>query len=102
VRAVDSGIYTCVISTACSSVVSNPATLTVEAACYANCDLSTAAPVLNVDDFTCFINQFAQAQALPHAQQVSHYANCDGSTTAPALNVDDFTCFINHFAVGCS
>jgi YVTN family beta-propeller protein len=69
--------------------------------CYANCDESTTAPILNVDDFTCFINQFAMAQSLPHAQQVVHYANCDRSTIAPALNVDDFTCFINEFAQGC-
>jgi hypothetical protein len=70
-------------------------------ACYANCDGSTVAPVLNVDDFTCFINEYAQAQTLPHEQQVTHYANCDGSTIAPALNVDDFTCFINRYAQGC-
>jgi hypothetical protein len=69
--------------------------------CYANCDGSTVEPVLNVDDFTCFINEFAQAQTLPHEQQVTAYANCDGSTVAPALNVDDFTCFINQFAQGC-
>jgi hypothetical protein len=69
--------------------------------CYANCDGSTAAPILNVDDFTCFINEFAAAQFLPHAQQVSAYANCDQSTTAPVLNVDDFTCFINAYATGC-
>jgi hypothetical protein len=71
------------------------------AVCYANCDGSTVEPVLNVDDFTCFINEFAQAQGLPHEQQVTHYANCDNSTIAPALNVDDFTCFINQFATGC-
>jgi hypothetical protein len=69
--------------------------------CYANCDGSTVEPVLNVDDFTCFINEYAQAQTLPHEQQVTHYANCDGSTIAPALNVDDFTCFINRYAQGC-
>jgi hypothetical protein len=69
--------------------------------CYANCDQSTVPPVLNVDDFTCFINQYAQGQGLPHSQQLSHYANCDGSTIAPVLNVDDFTCFINQFALGC-
>ncbi len=28
-------------------------------ACYANCDDSTAAPVLNVADFTCFLGRFA-------------------------------------------
>ena len=27
--------------------------------CYANCDGSTAAPVLNVNDFTCFLNRYA-------------------------------------------
>jgi hypothetical protein len=69
--------------------------------CYPNCDGSTVEPILNIDDFTCFINEFAQAQSLPHAQQLTHYANCDNSTTDPVLNVDDFTCFINAFAQGC-
>jgi hypothetical protein len=70
-------------------------------ACYANCDGSTVEPILNVDDFTCFINEYASAQSLPHAQQLAHYSNCDGSTIAPVLNVDDFTCFINQYAQGC-
>jgi hypothetical protein len=69
--------------------------------CYANCDGSTTAPILNVEDFTCFINEFAAAIQLPHEQQLTHYANCDESTTAPVLNVEDFTCFINKFAQGC-
>jgi hypothetical protein len=64
----------------------------VGAACYANCDSSTAAPVLNVADFTCFLNKYAAGDA---------YANCDGSTTSPVLNVADFTCFLNKFAAGC-
>jgi hypothetical protein len=71
------------------------------APCYANCDGSTVQPILNVDDFTCFINEYAQAQSLPHAQQIGHYTNCDNSTAAPALNIDDFTCFINVYAQGC-
>lgn len=70
-------------------------------ACYANCDGSTAEPILNMDDFTCFINQYAAAMALPHSQQVVHYANCDRSNAAPALNVEDFLCFLNAFAQGC-
>lgn len=70
--------------------------------CYANCDGSTTAPFLNVADFTCFLQQFAAAQPLPPAQQVTHYANCDGSTTSPVLNVADFTCFLQRFAAGCS
>jgi hypothetical protein len=74
---------------------------TPAALCYANCDNSTTAPILNVDDFTCFINAFALGQSLPPSQQVASYANCDGSTVEPVLNVDDFTCFINEFAMGC-
>jgi hypothetical protein len=60
--------------------------------CYANCDGSSAAPILNVNDFVCFLNRFAQADP---------WANCDGSTVAPALNVNDFTCFLNRYAAGC-
>jgi hypothetical protein len=61
-------------------------------ACYANCDGSTTAPVLNVLDFGCFLNRFAAGDS---------YANCDGSTTSPVLNVLDFGCFLNSFAAGC-
>jgi hypothetical protein len=69
--------------------------------CYANCDASTISPMLNVEDFLCFINQFAAAQSLPAPEQAVHYANCDRSTTPPVLNVEDFLCFINRFAAGC-
>jgi hypothetical protein len=97
----DSGTYFAEAYNACGMANTFQATLTVEQACYANCDSSTTPPVLNVDDFTCFINQYAAAQSLTHAEQLTHYANCDGSTTAPVLNVDDFTCFINRYAAGC-
>jgi len=62
------------------------------APCYANCDGSTTAPVLNVADFACFLNRFAAGDS---------YANCDSSTTPPVLNVQDFGCFLNRFAAGC-
>jgi hypothetical protein len=62
------------------------------APCYANCDGSTVAPVLNVGDFTCFLQRFAAGES---------YANCDASTVAPVLNVGDFTCFLQRFAAGC-
>ena len=65
-------------------VVGNP--------CYANCDASTTPPILNANDFSCFLNAFATGQP---------YANCDESTTAPVLNANDFSCFLNAFAVGC-
>jgi autotransporter-associated beta strand protein len=61
-------------------------------ACYPNCDGSTQAPVLNVADFTCFLQKFAAGDP---------YANCDHSTQAPVLNVADFTCFLQKFAAGC-
>ena len=64
-----------------------------EPACYANCDGSTTAPVLNVNDFVCFGNRFAAGDS---------YANCDASSTPPILNAVDFICFMNKYATGCS
>jgi hypothetical protein len=61
--------------------------------CYANCDASSIPPVLNVLDFSCFLNRFAAGDP---------WANCDGSTVPPVLNVLDFSCFLNRFAAGCS
>ncbi|MFN0132661.1 MAG: GC-type dockerin domain-anchored protein [Phycisphaerales bacterium] len=60
--------------------------------CYANCDGSSLAPILNVNDSGCFLNRFAVGDP---------YANCDGSSAVPILNVNDFLCFLNTFAVGC-
>jgi hypothetical protein len=60
--------------------------------CYANCDGSSSVPVLNVQDFTCYLQAFATGNP---------YANCDGSTGSPRLNVQDFTCFLQKFAVAC-
>jgi hypothetical protein len=61
--------------------------------CYANCDGSTSPPILNVADFSCFLNAFAAGDS---------YANCDHSTAPPVLNVADFSCFLNQFAAGCN
>ena len=60
--------------------------------CYANCDGSAVAPILNVNDFICFQQAFAAGDP---------YANCDGSTTPPILNINDFICFQQAFAAGC-
>jgi len=60
--------------------------------CYANCDNSSAPPILNVNDFVCFLNRFTASEP---------YANCDGSTTPPIFNVLDLLCFLNRFAAGC-
>jgi len=61
-------------------------------ACYANCDNSTTTPVLNVQDFSCFLTRYASGDP---------YANCDNSTTQPVLNVQDFSCFLGKYASGC-
>lgn len=60
--------------------------------CYPNCDGSTIPPVLNVNDFACFLNRYAAADPA---------ANCDESTVPPVLNVADFMCFVNQYAAGC-
>ena len=66
--------------------------LSIYTGCYANCDGSTAPPVLSVPDFVCFMTRFAAGDP---------YANCDGSTTEPSLNVSDFVCYLNAYARGC-
>ena len=66
--------------------------ITLVPVCYANCDDSTAAPVLNVNDFICFQQKYAAGDS---------YANCDNSTAAPVLNINDFICFQQKFAAGC-
>jgi glucuronoarabinoxylan endo-1,4-beta-xylanase len=60
--------------------------------CYANCDGSGTSPVLNVADFTCFLQKFSTGDP---------YANCDGSTLPPVLNVADMTCFVQRYVAGC-
>lgn len=71
---------------------SGTATLTRVDVCPANCDGSTTAPVLNVNDFVCFLNKFSAGDPS---------ANCDCSTSEPVLNVNDFSCFTNKYAGGC-
>ncbi len=61
--------------------------------CFANCDGSSLPPVLNINDFQCFLNKFAAGDSA---------ANCDGSTADPVRNTNDFQCFLNTFSVGCS
>ncbi len=64
----------------------------IVAPCAANCDGSTATPLLTASDFTCFLAKFRAGDA---------YANCDGSTGSPALTASDFTCFLSKFRAGC-
>jgi hypothetical protein len=73
-------------------ISSNIAHWACGARCYNNCDGSTLSPILNVNDFICFMNSYAAGQT---------YANCDQSTVPPVLNVNDFACFMNRYAAGC-
>ncbi len=57
--------------------------------CYIDCNSGGPPPMLNVLDFSCFINRFAAG---------SPYANCDESSVRPVLNVNDFGCFLNRWA----
>jgi hypothetical protein len=66
-------------------------TICPAALCYANCDSSTAPPVLNVGDFICFQQRFVAGDA---------WADCD-PTGVPGLNVLDLVCFQRRFAAGC-
>ena len=56
--------------------------------CYANCDQSTSPPILNVNDFICFLNRFNLGDPS---------ANCDES---PHLDINDFVCFMNRYGRG--
>src|SRR5262249_39728479 len=58
--------------------------------CYPNCDGSTLLPILNANDFVCFLNKYATN---------SPYADCDG---VGGLTANDFQCFLNAYAAGCS
>ena len=61
--------------------------------CYANCDASTANPILTANDFQCFLNTFAAREST---------ANCDNNTTGPLFTANDFQCFLNKYAAGCN
>jgi hypothetical protein len=60
-----------------------------------------AQPSLNVEDFTCVVNQYAIAPSLLHEEQIGHYTNGDASSIAPVLNVEDFTRLLKACATGC-
>lgn len=88
----DAGWYDVVVTDSCGPVITDRAQIGVSGPCYPNCDGSTAPPILNANDFQCFLNQYAVG--IP-------YGNCDGSTVAPVLNANDFQCFLNQYAAGC-
>ncbi len=65
----------------------------VPCACYADCDQSTGAGVLDVFDFLCFQDSFVVGE--PYA------CDCDTSTGPLVCDVFDFLCFQSAFVGGC-
>jgi hypothetical protein len=90
--AADAGLYRCRATNTCGATLTDSAA-DARMGGYPNCDASTVAPALNVNDLVCYLNRFGAGDP---------YANCDNSTTAPVLNVLDFTCFLNAFAAACT
>jgi hypothetical protein len=91
VSAATAGTYTCLVTAACGSVSSAPATLTLGDT-YANCDGSVGSPLLSPADFSCFLTKYRAGDA---------YANCDNSAAAPVLSPADFGCFLTRYRNGC-
>ncbi len=62
-------------------------------ACYADCDPSTGAGVLDIFDFLCFQNAFVAGD--PYA------CDCDTTTGPGVCDIFDFLCFQDAFVAGC-
>ncbi len=61
--------------------------------CYADCDKSNGACVLDIFDFLCFQNAFVASD--PYG------CDCDISTGIGVCDIFDFLCFQNAFVAGC-
>ncbi len=90
------GDYDAIVTDSCGSTYR--ASTHVIMTCYPNCDGSSSPPILNAEDFQCFLNSYASGCLSP----ANCYANCDGSTATPLLNANDFQCFLNAYAAGCN
>ncbi len=82
----EAGSYDCVVFNGCGGATGDPATLTVQGCCYADCNLDGT---LTVADFGCFQTKFVAGDP---------YADCN---TSGSLTVADFGCFQTKFVVGC-
>jgi hypothetical protein len=91
--AADVGTYTLAAFNECSSITSTSFPLSLISPCnpncYANCDQSTACPVLTPNDFMCFLTAYTTAQS---------YADCDG---VGGLTSGEFLCFWQAYNTGC-
>jgi len=88
----DTGFYTLRSTNICGTLQVGGQVQIGLPSCYVNCDASTIVPWLNINDFACFLNRYANGDS---------YANCDFSSVPPILTVNDFICFQNRYASGC-
>ncbi len=79
--------------TAWTNFRANPRGVCIPPQCYADCDQNTGPGVLDIFDFLCFQNLFANGD--PYS------CNCDLSTGNNVCDIFDFLCFQNAFASGC-
>jgi hypothetical protein len=101
VQPVDAGVYDCVITSACGSVTSNPATLNVVQCCGPS-DVAgpnqALAPdgVLTADDIIVYLNWFFASDLRADVGGANQSTTPDGTVTA-----DDICVFLNRYFQGC-
>lgn len=95
IRPTDAGLYDAMVTFGSQSVVSEAAMLSLWSGepCYADCDTSTGAGVLDIFDFLCFNQRFVAQD--PWA------CGCDTGTGPMVCDIFDFLCFLNVFREGC-
>ena len=79
--------------TAWTNYRDNPRGVCIPPQCYPDCDQTTGQGVLDIFDFLCFQNRFANGD--PYA------CDCDLTTGNNVCDIFDFLCFQNTFAGGC-
>jgi hypothetical protein len=108
VTAADEGLYDCVVTNACGSVISEAVPLTVRSMRCSLADIAGAgftmrSPDGSVDgsDFIAFINSFAIGEAVIDPLADVAGVGADGLSPDGVIDGTDFIAFINAFAVGC-
>jgi hypothetical protein len=104
VGVMDGGVYDCIVTNLCGTVVSNGATVAI----LAPCSIADLVPIggpapgacpdglITGDDFNAFISAFAAGEPLADVVAIGGLPPGDGLITG-----DDFNAFIAAFAVGC-
>lgn len=91
----DVGDYDCIVRTMCSSMISNPATLSL---CLAdlNIDLGTCDAAVTIDDLLYFLDHFTRGSTRADVDDGSGTGARDGAVT-----IDDLLYFLARYEAGC-